>query len=663
MLTPLLFEPITIGGLSVPNRLTMPPMHANLGSMREGITDQGIDFYVARAKGGFGLMGVGVIDAFFVDHAGSPNELFLNNDLHVQRFAGLVKALRAHGTVPYAQIGVRRLFHVSRLHREKAADRPSLAEIPVDQIEEMIDAVVSASIRAASAGFMAIDILGVGGSGHSLFASRVFNDRSDKWGGTPEKRMRFAAETVRGIKKALGQDFPVFYRLHGSEFLPGGYGIAGAQFNAMQLEQAGVCFFNVTGGGHATSVPQLTPNVPRGAYAYLAREIKRVLRSALVAASNRNNNPLEAERLLRQGWADMISLGRQSLADAEWPLKVRESRFPDIRYCIACNECMDAVVIRNEPVRCLVNPRVGVVSEIEPIPAVSARQRVVVVGGGIAGLQFALTSAERGHHVTLIERKGHLGGMWQHASAPPGREQLFTFLEWLVRQCVSAGVTFRMHTEATLKLLQDIRADLIAISPGSEPVDSLLPGADLPHVHPAIEALEGHVSIGEHVVVIGGGGIGLETASFLAKCSEMRPEVLRFLEDYEVFADDDRDILERKNRIVTLVSRQRRVGGSVGGSTRWVLGKEAVISGVKILGNTVAKEITANEVVLEQGNEEIRIAADTVFLATGLRPDLRLYEELRALRVAPRVELIGDPKQAMHAIESVTQAFNLALQV
>ena len=663
MLTPLLFEPITIGGLRVPNRLTMPPMHANLGSMQEGITDRGIDFYVARAKGGFGLMGVGVIDAFFVDHAGSPHELFLDNDLHVQRYARLVQELRRHGTVPYAQIGIRRLFHVSRLHREKATDRPSLAEIPAEQIEEMIEAVVAASVRAARAGFMAVDILGVGGSGHSLFASRVFNDRCDAWGGTPEKRIRFAVETVRGIKKALGEDFPVFYRLHGSEFLPGGYGIEGAQFNAVQLERAGVCFFNVTGGGHATSVPQLTPNVPQGAYAYLAREIKRVVGSAAVAASNRNNHPLEAERILRHGWADLISLGRQSLADADWPLKAREGRFSDIRYCIACNECMDTAVIRNEPVRCLVNPREGAASEVEPIPMARVRRRVVVVGGGVAGLQFALTSAERGHEVTLIERKGHLGGMWQHASTPPGREQLFTFLEWLVGQCAKAGVAFRMQTEATADLLRAMNADLIAVSPGSEPVESSLPGADLPHVHPATAALEGRIPIGERVVVIGGGGIGVEIAPFLAKRWEIRPEVVEFLEDYEAFTDNDRAIVDRKGHRVTLVSRQRRLGGSVGGSTRWVLAKEASIAGVEILNNAVAQEITTEGVVVLQGNEKTIVPADTVFLATGLKPNTRLHDELTAAKVAPRIELIGNPEHAMHAIESVSQAFRLALEV
>ncbi len=331
MLTPLLFEPIQLGRLLVPNRITMPPMHTNLGGMEAGIAPEGVDFYVARARGGYGLLGVGEIDAFFVHDAGSPHEFFLENATHVRTYARMVKQIKKFGSVPYAQIGVRRVWPVRHLHREKGVERPKLSDLPVERVEEMIHAVVETSKRAAEAGFEAIDIIGVGGSAHSIFTSRVFNDRTDKWGGSPENRIRFAVETVRAIKKALGEDFPIFYRFHGSEFLKGGYGIEGAQFNAQRLEEAGVCFFNVTGGGHATSVPQLTPNVPEGAYSFLAAEVKRVLKKASVAASNRNSRPLECEAILRRGWADMIRLGRQALADPDWPLKVREGRFADLR--------------------------------------------------------------------------------------------------------------------------------------------------------------------------------------------------------------------------------------------------------------------------------------------------------------------------------------------
>lgn len=663
MLTPLLFEPIQLGRLRVPNRITMPPMHTNLGGMEAGIAPAGVDFYVARARGGYGLLGVGVIDAFFVDEAGSPHEFFLENATHVRNYARMVKQIKKYGSVPYAQIGIRRVWPVRHLHREKGVERPKLSELPAERVEEMIHAVVETSKRAAAAGFEAIDIIGVGGSAHSIFTSRVFNDRADQWGGSPENRIRFAVETVRAIKKALGEDFPVFYRFHGSEFLKGGYGIEGAQFNAQRLEEAGVCFFNVTGGGHATSVPQLTPNVPEGAYAFLAAEVKKVLKHAAVAASNRNSKPLECEEILRRGWADMISLGRQALADPDWPLKVREGRFADLRYCVACNECMDIAVLHNAPVRCLVNPRQGSVSEVKPLGRTKQKKSIAVVGSGIAGLQFALTARQRGHDVTLIERKAYVGGMWHHASAPGGREPLFSFLEWLMTQCSKAGVRFRMETEATPELLRSMNLDVVAVSPGSDPVVPDIQGTDLPHVYPAIAALEGHIPLGQKVVIVGGGGIGVEIAPFIARRFDVRPEVLEFLEHYEGFADNDREILKRSTHQVTLLSRQKRIGGTVGGSTRWVLTKEVTIAGVNVVTNAAVREITPQEVRYEREGLMESIPADTVLLATGLRPNYTLYEKLRREQVALEVHLIGDPDTAMHAIDSVTKAFRLAMAV
>jgi 2,4-dienoyl-CoA reductase (NADPH2) len=658
MLTPLLFEPITIGGLRVKNRLNMPPMHTNLGNEEEGINDSGIDFYVARAKGGFGLIGIGIIDAYFVEGAGSPLEFFLENDRHVANYARCVKQIRKHGAVPYAQVGVRRLFPVQMMHRET---RPTLHDLPTAQIEEMIQAVVDCAVRAAKAGFPAVDILGIGGSAHSIFLSQVFNDRTDKWGGSPENRLRFSIETVRGIKKALGEDFPVFYRHHGSEFLKGGYGVERAAQNAKALEAAGVCYFNVSGGGHATSIPQLTPNVPHDAYSFLAAEIKKAVKVP-VAASNRNNRPLEAEVILRKGWADLISLGRQSLADPEWPNKVARGDLDDLRLCIACNECLDITVIHNKPVHCLVNPRQGVASEVQDLPGAKQRKKVVMIGGGVTGLQAALTCAERGHRVVLFEKKSYLGGMWHHASIPPGREELFKFLEWLVHSVKHAGVDIRLSTEATEERIRAERPDAVIVTTGSKPVVPDIPGIDRPNVMPAIRALEGGTALGEKIAIIGGGGIGAEIAPYLARRWTLRPDVIEFLEDYAAL-DPDSPCLTMRGHKVTLLTRQKRPGGSIGGSTRWVVVKELEHAGVTTLCGVTPRRIVEEGVVISQRGEEQLVEADTVLIAAGLKPDLELFRSLKAKKIAPEVHSVGNPDLASHAIHTVKEAFKLALKI
>ncbi|OGA03114.1 MAG: hypothetical protein A3I00_01090 [Betaproteobacteria bacterium RIFCSPLOWO2_02_FULL_64_12] len=658
MLTPKLFEPITIGGLRVKNRLNMPPMHTNLGNEDEGITDEGIDFYVARARGGFGLIGIGIIDAYFVQGAGSPLEFFLENDRHIANYARCVKEIKKHGAVPYAQVGVRRLFPVQMMHRE---NHPTLHDLPVAQIEEMIQAVVDCAVRAAKAGFPAVDILGIGGSAHSIFLSQVFNDRIDKWGGTPENRLRFAVETVRGIKRALGEEFPVFYRHHGSEFLKGGYGVERAAENARALESAGVCYFNVSGGGHATSLPQLTPNVPHDAYSFLAAEIKKAVKVP-VAASNRNNRPIEAEAILRKGWADMISLGRQSLADPEWPNKVARGDLADLRLCIACNECLDITVIHNQPVHCLVNPRQGVASEVRDLPKAKKKKKIVVIGGGVTGMQAALTCAERGHKAVLFEKKPYLGGMWHHASYPPGREELFKFLEWLVHSVKQAGVDIRLGAEATERLIKGEKPDAIIVTTGSRPVVPDIPGVDRPNVMPAIKALEDGAALGEKVVIIGGGGIGAEIAPYLARRWTLRPDVMEFLEEYAAL-DPASPYFTRRGHQVTLITRQKRPGGSIGGSTRWVVVKELEHAGVTTLCGVTPRAITDKGVVITRRGEEQLVEADTVLIAAGLKPDLELYHSLKEKKLAPEIYTVGDPELASHAIHTVKEAFKLALRI
>ena len=658
MLTPNLFEPIQIGGLHVRNRINMPPMHTNLGNEEEGITDAAIDFLSARAKGGFGLIGVGVIDTYFVHGAGSPLEMFLRNERHVRNYARCVAAIKNYGAVPYAQLGVRWVFPFSELHRNPP---PRLSRLSVAVIEEMIDSIVKAAVLAAEAGFPAVDILGIGGSAHSLFLSEVFNDRTDEWGGSPEARLRFGVETISRIKKALGPRFPVFYRLHGSEFMKGGYSVSGAVQNAVGLEAAGVCYFNVAGGGHATAVPQLTPNVPEGAFAFLAAEVKKAV-SVPVAASVRNTRPFNVEAILRNGWADMVSLGRQSLADPDWPNKVARGEYEDLRYCIACNECLDTTVGHNAPIQCLVNPQQGVLSELIAPPLTKRARKVVVIGGGVTGLQAALTSAERGHKVVVYEKKNFLGGMWHEASHPAGREELFEFLKWLVQRLKRTSAAIHLATEATEELLRKEEADVIIVAAGSEPVMLDIPGIKSPNVMPAISAMQRGAPIGEKVVIIGGGGISVEIAAHLAKRWTLRPDISEFLQEYDGLPQASA-LYSTRGHDVTLITRQKRPGGTIGGATRWVVVKELDLAGVRTVCNAETKYINEKGVGIAVGGVDEFIEADTVLIAGGLKSNSKLLAELTRKNLAKEIYSVGDPALASHAIHTVKAAFNLALQV
>lgn len=653
MLTPKLFEPITIGGLRIKNRFNMSPMHTNLGSDVEGITDAAIDFLAARAKGGFGLIGVGVINSYMVPGDESPLEYFLNNDRHIANYARCVDEIGKYGAVPYAQIGVRTPF--GKVTRKNP---PIMSRLSVEQIEEMVQSVVDCCVRAAAAGFPAIDILGVGGSAHSLFLSPVFNDRTDEWGGSPEKRRQFGLRTIAGIRKALGDDYPIFYRLHGSEFIKGGYSVDGAVENAIAFEAAGVCYFNVAGGGNSTEVPQLTPNVPHAAYSFLASEVRKAVKVP-VAASVRNTRPFEAEAILRNGWADMISFGRQSLADADWPNKVAKGEYEDLRLCIGCNECLDVAAVQHKPVQCLVNPRLGEISEVKMLPRAEAAKKVTVIGGGVTGLQAALSCAERGHQVTLYERKSYLGGMWHQASQPTGREELLNFLKWLVHRVQVAGVDLRVGTEATESALRAESPDVIIVSAGSEVVSPDIPGMDGPDVMPAINALIGECHIGQRVVIIGGGGIGVEIASHLATRWTLRPEVVDFLKKYEGLPPDSA-LYRQRGHDVTLLTRQKRPGGSLGGATRWVLVDELEHSGVDTICNAETTYINEKGVGISVNGESRFIEADTVLIAGGLKPNLKQYDWLKERKLAPEIYSVGDPQFASHAIHTVKEAFRLA---
>lgn len=650
-----LFEPLRIRGLTLKNRIVMPPMHNNLGNMEEGLTDRAIDFFAARAKGGFGMIGIGVIDTYFVQGASSPHAFYLMKDRHLEQHRKVVREVRKYGAVVYAQIGVRRIWPVQQLHRI-----PRLSSLPEDEILKMQDSLVQTAIRVKEAGYDALSFLGIGGGAISIFLSRLLNDRTDRWGGSLENRSRFVLEAVTRTRDALGPEYPIFLRMHGSEFLKGGYDFVEAKLIARSLEQAGVDLFNVSGGSHATSVPQLTPDVPRGNYAFLAREIKSAV-TVPVSASNRINHPQVAENILQKGWADLVSVARGSLADPEWPNKAKEGNVEDIRLCIACNECLDAVVIREEPICCTVNPRVGRLPEEKSFPEADSVKRVLVIGGGCTGLQAAVTCAERGHQVTLLEKAPYLGGKWPLAAAPTGREELLFFLYWLVRRAKQLGIRIETEREGTPAMVQDIGPDVLFVCTGGRPRIPDIPGIHLPHVVLAQDVLNAAVDVGPRAVVVGGGGVGMETALFLARRWSSSPETLAFLAEHDAL--DREVILSLKNRghEVTLVEQLDRIGEGLGPGTKWVLKKELDLAKVRVVCKAPVREIQDMGIIIEQDGTRQRVEADTVVLATGFFWDESLYQQLKGL--APESYSVKAATTRGHLIHGIAEAFELAMRV
>lgn len=649
-----LFEPLQIGSLVVKNRLVMPAMHNNLGDPQEGISAQGADFYVARAKGGFGLISVGIIDTHPWDYS-SPHELFLTSDDHIRAHADVVRRAHSFGAVVAAQIGVRRMWKLSDLRKGATVSMFDEA-----LVEQMVQEVVETGIRAAKAGYDAIELLGTGGSGISMFLSKVFNDRTDRWGGDVEGRARFPVEMVKGIRSQLGEQVPIFFRLHGAEFLPGGYGLEESREIAGRLEAAGVGFFNVTGGSHATSVPQLTPDVPHGTYAFLAREIRRAV-GVPVAASNRITHPFEAEEILRKGWADCISLGRGSLADPEWPNKAQSGDYDRIRRCIACNECFDYTSIYEQPIRCLVNPQAGRMSEMVAIEPAVQSKKVIVIGGGCTGLQAALTAAQRGHRVVLYEREPVLGGRWRVAYAPPGRGELFHFIDWLVREVRLAGVDVRLGQEATPENIAQEKADMLLVSAGGHPIIPEIPGVDMPHVHLAEAVLEGNVAVGSQIVVVGGGGVGVETSLFLARRNYVSSEAHAFLQENQALLLEATEAYSQAQQSVVLVGRNSRIGKGLGPGTRWVLRKELDQDRVEVLTEAAVEAIDSDTVWVTTSEGRRAVPCDTVVLAVGYAPDPTVLECFQGL--AAKVVGLGDIEEVNHALSAVGRAFELAMEL
>lgn len=641
-----LFSPIKINKLEIKNRIVYPALGVLYTHDRK-LNDRYYNFFREKARGGAGIVTVGPVG---VDFLGSGIFMpSLADDEAIPSFEKLTNIIRQEGAASWIQ-----LFHGGAYTRpnmiegkEPIAPSPIFSnyskttprEMTLEDIEQVQKAFYQAARRAKEAGFDGVEIIGSAGYLITQFLSPARNKRTDAYGGSFENRLRFPREVITRIRDRLGPNYPLTIRMAGNDFIPGSNTDSETPKIAKVYEDSGVDAVNVTGGWHETRVPQLPMVLPRSAYAFLALNIKRAV-NVPVIASNRIAEPNTAETILKDGYADMVSLGRVLIADPEWPKKALEGRVDEIRPCVACNQGCTDQIFSGKPVFCVGNARAGYEGN-RSIAKSDSPKKVMVVGAGAAGMEAAVTAAMAGHHVTLFEKDSDIGGQLWIAGAPPDKQELWEFVRYYRAMIRKYDIILRLNSEVDLDLIRKENPDHIIVAEGAGPLIPPVKGIDDLCVISAWNLLKENPMLGKEVAVIGGGAVGLETALFVAAKGTITPEILHFLFAYEAEPVERlRELMFRGSSHVTVFEMLPVAGKDVGRSTKWVLDGNLQRHRVKILTSAKVVSIKNGLVTYETDDKSEQIQFDNVILASGSRSVQRLSKEIEKLEIP--FTLIGD---------------------
>lgn len=661
-----ILEPIQIGQLTLKNRIYLPAMHLNM-AQDYLVTDQLIDFYAERAKGGASMVVVGfaTVDTL----SGGSTNIGAHLDEHIPGLTKLADAIKDNGALSAVQInhGGKNSFSFmigesavapSAIQARMTRETPRALEH--EEIQEIIEYFAEAALRVKKAGFDAVEVLAGTGYLISSFLSPLTNIRTDEWGGSFENRMKFGLNIMKAIKAKTGDDYPLIVRINGNDLMPGGVGREELKIFAKELVAAGADALNINVGWHEARIPQIVTSVPRGVFGYLSKGIKDVVKVPVIA-SHRINDSHTAREMIADGLCDMVAMGRPLIADPFLPKKIEEGKENEIVHCIACAQgCFDHL-FQLKFVQCMCNPKAGREAEtvIEPT---SNPKKVMVIGGGAAGMSAALAAKEKGHDVTLVESTDRLGGQLFLAAAPPGREEFNELAKDLATQVQVNGINIQLNTLVDETLLQKEKPDQVILATGAKPLSIPIPGSDLPLVVQAWDVLVNKVLTGKRVVVIGGGAVGVETALFLAEKGTMSGDALKFLLLNGVEKPEDlRELAIKGTKEVTILEMLEKAGQDIGRSTRWVMMGDISRYGVTVKTETKAVEITAEGIKVERDGQTEMIPADTVVMATGSVPENSLQTTLEKLQIP--FELAGDAKNIGLAFDAVHNGFEVGRNI
>ena len=624
-----LFSPFKIKQCALKNRIVMPSLASFLIENDGSITDNTVEHYRRRAAGGPAMV---IMEACAVSPEGivSPHQARIFDDRFVEGLAKIAAAMKSEGAVPAVQ-----LHHGGRQVSSKVIGRRPVAPSPlpcpairgevdpltIEEIQELVVKFGDSATRAIEAGFELIEIHGAHGYLINQFLSGFSNIREDLYGGDLPRRTRFAREIVQEVRRRVGPDFPISFKISAMEFVENGLVVEDSIRILKILVDAGINIVQVSAGNDATpewiSQPMF---MKKACLADFAGQIKKSLPIPVMAVG-RINDPFIAEEIISEGKADLVCIGRGLLADPEMPIKAREGRMDDIRTCIACNTCMVSI-FRYGRVECLVNPAFGREKEMEFHPPEKIR-KVMVIGAGPGGLNLAWVAAKRGHQVHLFEKNPTIGGQLSLGSVPSHKKEIQNLILFLQKQAEKYHVHFHLNTDATMDTVRDLDPDVVVVATGSTPLFPTVPGMRSNMVVSAPDVLATRHLARKKTVVVGGGATGCEVALYLAESGSP----------------------------VTLIEALPRIGMQLESMTRKVLLKTMREKNVQIHTGCSLKVIEENGIVMNKNGKESSIEAERVVIAIGCRSDDTFYNAIKDLKY--EVYRIGDclePRNAKAAI-------------
>lgn len=669
---PALFEPLDLGFTTLPNRILMGSMHTGLEDRRKDYPKLA-SYFAERAAGGAGLMVTGGI-APNISGWVSPLAGTLNSRWQVGRHKLVTDAVHQENGKICMQIlhSGRYGYHpfvVSASNKQSPISPFKPKKLSSSGVHTQIKAFARCAARARDAGYDGVEIMGSEGYFINQFLSERVNGRDDEWGGDVQRRLRLAEAIVKRVRESVGPDFIILYRLSMLELVEKGSDWASIVTQAKVIESAGATMITTGIGWHEARIPTIAAMVPRGAFSGVTAKLKPEVSIPLVA-TNRINTVQVAEEIISTGVADMVSMARPFLADAEFPKKAREGRSDEINVCIACNQaCLDHV-FQKKRASCLVNPRACHETELVITPAVQ-KKTVCVVGAGPAGLAAATTAAERGHKVTLIDSANEIGGQFNMAKEVPGKEEFNETLRYFRKRLELTGVNVQLNKR--INNASELKSfDQVLLATGVTPRTPKIKGIEHEKVLSYIDVLRGKANVGSKVAIIGAGGIGFDMAEYLSHDgSNSSVDRDAFMHEWGIDTTFETsggvtnfNPTHRAAREVIMLQRKSsKLGKNLGKSTGWIHRRTMSMRNVQMLGGCEYTNIDDDGLHIVHEGEAKVLDVEHIIICAGQEPLRELYSELE--RQSTQVQLIGgaDVAAELDAKRAIDQGTRVAAAI